>query len=196
MDENLEDRWWKFPLKVIFGLFSVQICCYFLGVDFLTTDQLADVNTLQGTKMSHLKGTPPKTNHGYLDTQKRDDFNRKYIFQPLIFRGHVSFPGSSCEDDFPSRLATHQATKCLFVVGLLQISLAYSWPSAGQMEPQKILTRGTEPASSWGYLAWKLQKFGNTITSNIQKKRNPTYKNGSVQFQHPIFSIKIYPPGN
>ena len=25
---------------------------------------------------------------------KRDYFNRKYIFQPLIFRGHVSFPGS------------------------------------------------------------------------------------------------------
>ena len=25
---------------------------------------------------------------------KRDDFNRKYIFQPLIFRGHVSFQGS------------------------------------------------------------------------------------------------------
>ena len=24
---------------------------------------------------------------------KRDTFNRKYIFQPLIFRGHVSFPG-------------------------------------------------------------------------------------------------------
>ena len=23
-----------------------------------------------------------------------DYFNRKYIFQPLIFRGHVSFPGS------------------------------------------------------------------------------------------------------
>ena len=22
---------------------------------------------------------------------KRDDFSRKYIFQPLIFRGHVSF---------------------------------------------------------------------------------------------------------
>ena len=25
---------------------------------------------------------------------KRGDFNRKYLFQPLIFRGHVSFPGS------------------------------------------------------------------------------------------------------
>ena len=25
-----------------------------------------------------------------------DYFNRKYIFQPLIFRGHVSFPGSTC----------------------------------------------------------------------------------------------------
>ena len=24
---------------------------------------------------------------------KRDYFNRKYIFQPLIFRGHVNFPG-------------------------------------------------------------------------------------------------------
>ena len=27
---------------------------------------------------------------------KRDYFNRKYIFQPLIFRGHVSFRGSDC----------------------------------------------------------------------------------------------------
>ena len=26
---------------------------------------------------------------------KWDYFNRKYIFQPLIFRGHVSFPGST-----------------------------------------------------------------------------------------------------
>ena len=26
---------------------------------------------------------------------KRDYFNRKYIFQPLVFRGHVSFSGSS-----------------------------------------------------------------------------------------------------
>ena len=26
---------------------------------------------------------------------KRDYFNRKYIFQPLIFRGHVSFQGST-----------------------------------------------------------------------------------------------------
>ena len=25
---------------------------------------------------------------------KRDDFSREYIFQPLIFRGHVSFQGS------------------------------------------------------------------------------------------------------
>ena len=26
---------------------------------------------------------------------KRDYFNRKYIFQPLIFRGHVSFPAAN-----------------------------------------------------------------------------------------------------
>ena len=35
--------------------------------------------------------TPLKTNECPL---KWDCFNRKYIFQPLIFRGHVSFPGS------------------------------------------------------------------------------------------------------
>ena len=28
--------------------------------------------------------------------QKRDYFSREYIFQPLIFRGHVSFQGSKC----------------------------------------------------------------------------------------------------
>ncbi len=32
----------------------------------------------------------PKTNESPL---KRDQFYRKYIFQPLIFMGHVSFPG-------------------------------------------------------------------------------------------------------
>ena len=38
------------------------------------------------------KITPLKTNECPL---KRDHFNRKYIFQPLILRGHVSFPGST-----------------------------------------------------------------------------------------------------
>ena len=32
--------------------------------------------------------TPQKTNESPL---KRDDFNRKYIFQPSFFRGYVSF---------------------------------------------------------------------------------------------------------
>ena len=31
---------------------------------------------------------------------KRDYFNRKYIFQPLVFRGHVSFSGSR-KNTFP-----------------------------------------------------------------------------------------------
>ena len=35
--------------------------------------------------------TPAETNECPL---KRDYFNRKYIFQSLIFRGHVSFPRS------------------------------------------------------------------------------------------------------
>ena len=42
------------------------------------------------------KSTPRKTNL----SPKRAYFNRKYIFQPLIFRGHVSFPGSKFES-FP-----------------------------------------------------------------------------------------------
>jgi len=33
---------------------------------------------------------------------KRDYFNRKYIFQPLIFRGHVNFPGSNCPESWLS----------------------------------------------------------------------------------------------
>ena len=36
--------------------------------------------------------TPPKTKECPL--KKWTNFNRKYIFQPLIFREHVSFPGS------------------------------------------------------------------------------------------------------
>ena len=39
--------------------------------------------------VSNVHITPPKTNE--FVPEKRDDFNRKYIFQPLIFRGHVSF---------------------------------------------------------------------------------------------------------
>ena len=30
--------------------------------------------------------------------QKRDYFSREYIFQPLIFRGHVSFQGTKFQD--------------------------------------------------------------------------------------------------
>ena len=46
------------------------------------------------------KGDVNPTKKGYLlpwkltCPLKRDYFNRKYIFQPLIFRGHVSFQGS------------------------------------------------------------------------------------------------------
>ena len=135
---------------------------------FLTTDQLADFNTLQGTKMSHLKGTPPKTNHGYPKKGRYisiGNTSSNHWFSGdirLLSRGYAIVSSQQVGDS-----SSHK----MFVVGLLQISLAYSWPSAGQMEPEKILTRGTEPALSWGYLAWKLKKFGNTITSNIQKKK-------------------------
>ena len=40
-----------------------------------------------------LKTTPPKTNM----SPKKNYFNRKYIFQPVIFRGHVSFPGGNMD---------------------------------------------------------------------------------------------------
>ena len=39
----------------------------------------------------YLNMNPWKTNECPL---KRDDLNRKRTFQPLIFKGHVSFPGS------------------------------------------------------------------------------------------------------
>ena len=38
------------------------------------------------------RNTSPKTNM----SRKRDYLSREYIFQPLIFRGHVSFQGSTC----------------------------------------------------------------------------------------------------
>ena len=46
------------------------------------------------------KGDSPKSPHIYTPRKltcprKGEYFNRKYIFQPLIFRGHVSFPGST-----------------------------------------------------------------------------------------------------
>ena len=61
---------------------------------------------------------------------KRDYFNRKYIFQPLIFRGHVSFPGSigevgCCE----SRMALSGLLSfCLFIYDLT-LSLTIYLPS-------------------------------------------------------------------
>ena len=68
-------------------------------------------------------GSPPGSNdwqwlHPWKLTcpLKRDYLNRKYIFQPLIFRGHVSFRGSSSSwnfvtvDSFKSNRKTHPST--------------------------------------------------------------------------------------
>ena len=37
---------------------------------------------------------------------KRDYFNRKYIFQPLIFRGHVSFRGGNWKENWERRVSS------------------------------------------------------------------------------------------
>ena len=48
--------------------------------------------TTHGMIRMIMRCTPPKT---HMSPEKGRTFNRKYIFQPLIFRGHVSFPGST-----------------------------------------------------------------------------------------------------
>ena len=56
--------------------------------------------------------TLPKTNM----SPKRDYFNRKYIFQPSIFRGHVSFQEGRLSDlpHTPRMLAHHDDEDCYY----------------------------------------------------------------------------------
>ena len=61
---------------------------------------LPDLGRLQGLCDSQSHGGNSKSKQLCLPPRKltcppnRDYFNRKYIFQPLVFRGHVSFSGS------------------------------------------------------------------------------------------------------
>ena len=49
--------------------------------------------------------------------QKRDYFSREYIFQPLIFRGHVSFQGCTLKNPSEkTRVWYQEATKNVFLV--------------------------------------------------------------------------------
>ena len=101
--KDLLKRWlaWK-------GMFVEWIFKHTLGVNILVPRRLHGCKVMQhpkclvkscsrsvffmhGMGFSRTGGTPLKTNMSL----KRDYFNRKYIFQPLIFRGHVSFPGST-----------------------------------------------------------------------------------------------------
>ena len=52
---------------------------------------------------------------------KRDYFNRKYIFQPLIFRGHVSFPGSSPNNIKAMPWPHHEISLLSLLGGILEI---------------------------------------------------------------------------
>ena len=74
---------WSFCLE---NLYETAECCLHLcyWLESLPTLLLVE-------KPRH---TPLKTNM----SPKRDYFSREYIFQPLIFRGHVSFQGSKCSN--------------------------------------------------------------------------------------------------
>ena len=67
---------------------KIVICCSLVRVQLLSTK-------LGGNLACSLDKRIPILHPRKLTCLlKRDYFNRKYIFQPLIFRGHVSFPGS------------------------------------------------------------------------------------------------------
>ena len=63
----------------------------FYGV-LLPIDPEIDISV---RKLYCKKFTPPKTK---MSPQRDEHLNRKYIFQPLIFRRHVSFPGGKPKD--------------------------------------------------------------------------------------------------
>ena len=99
----------KFGENCLVSKDNVQVPCWFSGAYFSCrlgqssprwvtifflyngrSMRLVDSHFVPSAKKTLI--TPPKPN---MDTQKRDYFIRKHIFQPLIFRGHVSFPRSS-----------------------------------------------------------------------------------------------------
>ena len=69
---------------------------------------------------------------------KRDYFNRKYIFQPLILRGHVSFPGSIAhckwEVFFPSTADFPLHWMKIFVLSIH----FFGWLAFGLINPVKL----------------------------------------------------------
>ena len=96
---------------------------------------------------------------------KRDYFNRKYIFQPSIFRGHVSFQGSTAHE------ITHWICSCLvfradprpknggfFFGGIIgQLKEVISWDS-WTVEPKKplfsLVVRSEHQLSR--FVSWRL----------------------------------------
>ena len=72
---------------------------------------------------------------------KRDYFSREYIFQPLIFRGHVSFQGSNCwkwfdhqpkdmiiwKDPQPPPTPPRSCSDMNFLLSALPLQVAGSW---------------------------------------------------------------------
>ena len=67
------------------------------------TDVYTDIYSTTRAQASKTRGHKRCRNRKLTRPLKMDYFNRKYIFQPLIFRGHVSFPGSI----FPNIFLTH-----------------------------------------------------------------------------------------
>ena len=67
------------------------------------TDVYTDIYSTTRAQASKTRGHKRCRNRKLTRPLKMDYFNRKYIFQPLIFRGHVGFPGSI----FPNRFLTH-----------------------------------------------------------------------------------------
>ena len=79
---------WVFFLRL--ASWGYQICAPFLG-GVKRSGRHHHVMRFCFRNRFELKA-PPKTNECPL---KRDYFSREYIFEPLISRGHVSFPGGS-----------------------------------------------------------------------------------------------------
>ena len=91
---------------------------------------------------------------------KRDYFNRKYIFQPLIFRGHVSFRG--CKSFFQSPLAEKLIHLAPSFAGGTVGSRGWTDPTTSKDQTRRSVKIGTIKGDkdSYGSILLMVEKSG------------------------------------
>ena len=90
--------WGKYPISLLFGLFFIMTTVYVAWFQRRVASSRTPGRQSLGFGATHQRvagGIAASATNGTFRPQKRDEhFSREYIFQPLIFRGHVSFQGS------------------------------------------------------------------------------------------------------